>query len=174
MATSENTTSDFAPIEAKQKRSFITIRHIQLLSVLIGLGISGYLSYLKMSHVPSVCIENGPFNCEVVLNSIYSEIAGIPIAYLGFLTYVVIGIVLLLENRVGFLQEYGKLITFGVGLFAWMFSMWLVFVQFALLQALCPWCLSHETNFTILFGLICYRLYKDMTEDDDFEEEAFA
>ena len=156
----------------KNAQSFITLRHIQLLSVVVGLFISGYLSYLKITSVPSVCIENGPFNCEVVLNSVYSEIAGIPIAYLGFLVYLIIGIVVLLENRVEIFREYGKLITFGVGLFAWMFSMWLVFVQFALLQALCPWCLSHETNFTILFAMICYRLYKDMTSDVEADAEA--
>jgi uncharacterized membrane protein len=148
-----------------EKKSFITARNIQLVSVLFGLLVSGYLSYLKITDVPSVCIQGGPFNCSVVLNSVYSEFAGIPIAYLGFLTYVIIGVVLLFENRVGFIQEYGRLIVFGVGLFAWMFSMWLVFVQFFLLQALCPWCLSHEANFTILFGFICYRLYKDMTSE---------
>lgn len=151
-------------------KSFITIRNVQLLSIVFGLFVSGYLSYLKITHVPSICIENGPFNCEVVLNSAYSEFAGIPIAYLGFMVYMIIGLVLLFENRIPFFQEYGKLITFGVGLFAWLFSMWLIFVQFVLLQALCPWCLSHETNFTIQFGIICYRLYKDMTaEVEDLE-----
>jgi uncharacterized membrane protein len=149
----------------KSKQTNI-IRIIQLFSVVFGLCVSGYLSYLKLTDVPSVCVQGGPFNCEVVLNSIYSEIAGIPIAYLGFLTYAVIGIVLLLENQSAFLQEYSTLITFGVGLFAWMFSMWLIFVQFVLLQALCPWCLSHEINFTLLFILIVYRVYKDMQTNE--------
>jgi len=174
MVTSDKANQNFAPIQEKSERSFITIRHLQLLSIIFGLAVSGYLSYLKLTDVPSACIQGGPFNCNVVLNSVYSEIAGIPIAYLGFLTYVVIGVVILFENRVGFFQEYGRLITFGVGLFAWMFSMWLVFVQFVLLQALCPWCLSHEANFTILFGFICYRLYKDMTSEEDYEAEALA
>lgn len=165
MTTTDKAKPDFTQSTDSAKRSIITIRNIQLLSIVFGLFVSGYLSYLKITHVPSICIENGPFNCEVVLNSAYSELSGIPIAYLGFLTYVVIGFVVLFEHRITFFEEYGKLITFGVGLFAWMFSMWLVFVQFVLLQALCPWCLSHETNFTIQFGIICYRLYKDMTTE---------
>jgi len=167
MTTSNNTTNDLMQSADSGEKSFLTIRNIQLLSIVFGLLVTSYLSYLKITDVPSVCIHGGPFDCSGVLNSVYSEFGGIPIAYLGFLTYVVIGLVLLFENRVSFLQEYGKLITFGIGLFAWLFSMWLVFVQFFLLQALCPWCLSHETNFTIQFGLICYRLYKDMTADDD-------
>jgi len=147
------------------KKPIITIRNLQLLSIIFGLFVSGYLSYLKITDVPSVCIENGPFNCEVVLNSVYSEFAGIPIAYLGFLTYVIIGFIVLFENRIELFQDYGQLMAFGIGLFAWLFSMWLVYVQFILLETLCPWCLSHETNFTIQFGIICYRLYKDMTTE---------
>lgn len=149
----------------------ITIRRIQLLSVTVGLLISGYLSYLKIADVRSVCLETGPFNCDVVLNSRYSELAGIPIAWLGFAIYVIIGVVLLLEVRNPVARQYGALIVFGLGLFAWMFSMWLVYVQVALLGALCPWCLSHEINFTILFALICRRLYSEMAEPTNQKRE---
>lgn len=137
------------------------VRRAQLTLVVIGLAVAGYLSYLKLAEAPAVCVESGPFNCNVVLNSQYSELAGIPIAWLGFAVYIVIGLILLLERRIGLLREWGTLAVFGIGLFAWLFSLWLVYVQFALLQALCPWCLTHETNFTVLFGLICYRLYRE-------------
>ena len=144
-----------------EDRQSALIRRAQLLLVVIGLAVAGYLSYLKLAEAPAVCVESGPFNCNVVLNSQYSEVAGIPIAWLGFAVYALIGFVLLLEKRLGWLRAWGSLIAFGVGLFAWLFSLWLVYVQFALLQALCPWCLTHEINFTILFGLICLRLYRD-------------
>ena len=138
------------------------VRRFQALLVVIGLVVAGYLSYLKLAEAPAVCVETGPFNCNVVLNSQYSELAGIPIAYLGFAVYVAIGAIQLLETRVAFLRQWGLLLMFGIGLFAWLFSMWLVYVQFALLEALCPWCLTHETNFTVLFALICYRLYREV------------
>ncbi len=141
------------------------LRRFQLLLVLIGLLVSGYLSYLKLADAPAVCVQSGPFNCDVVLNSQYSELAGIPIAYLGFAVYVVIGLTLTLENRSPALHQYGGLIAFGIGLFAWLFSMWLVYVQFGLLEAACPWCLTHETNFTILFITIVYRVYRDTIDD---------
>jgi len=140
----------------------ITLRGLQFLLVLVGLFIAGYLSYLKLAAAPAVCVEAGPFNCNVVLNSQYSELAGVPIAYLGFSVYALIGLVMLLEGRLAFLELYGSLIIFGIGLFAWLFSMWLVYVQFVLLEALCPWCLSHEANFTILFLTIAYRVYREM------------
>jgi len=137
------------------------VRRVQFFLVVVGIVVAGYLSYLKLAEAPAVCVESGPFNCNVVLNSQYSELAGVPIAYLGFAVYVAIGAILLLEDRVEFLRDWARLISFGIGLFAWLFSMWLVYVQVALLEALCPWCLTHETNFTILFALICYRVYRE-------------
>ena len=89
----------------------------------------------------------------------------IPIAYLGFAVYALIGLLIALENQNAFLRQYGSLIAFGIGLFAWLFSMWLVYVQFVLLEAICPWCLTHETNFTLLFLTIVYRVYRDTAEE---------
>lgn len=140
------------------------LRRAQLLLVVIGLFVAGYLSYLKIENEAAACVETGPFNCNVVLNSIYSELAGIPIAYLGFAVYAAIGALLLLEPRSQALQQNGSLIIFGIGLFGWLFSMWLVYVQLILLQALCPWCLTHEANFSLLFLLICYRVYRDFAD----------
>jgi uncharacterized membrane protein len=75
----------------------------------------------------------------------------------------VIGALLLLQNRIGFLQEYGVMIQFGIIMFAFLFSMWLVYVQFFRLQALCPWCLSHEANMTVLFAVSIVRLKRNLT-----------
>lgn len=139
----------------------ITLRGIQYLLVLVGLIIAGYLSYLKLAAAPAACVDAGPFDCNVVLNSQYSELAGLPIAYLGLGVYALIGLVMLFERRLSFLEQYGSLLIFGIGLFAWLFSMWLVYVQFFLLEALCPWCLSHEANFTLLFLTIAWRVYRE-------------
>ncbi|MCY4017808.1 MAG: hypothetical protein OXG39_00220 [Chloroflexi bacterium] len=141
----------------------INAKRLQALSVIFGLFVSGYLSYLKIAAAPSVCVKGGPFNCDLVLNSKYSELGGIPIAWLGFAIYLILALILLIEDRHELLRLYGGLAAFGVALFAWLFSMWLVYVQFVLLAALCPWCLSHEINFTILFGLICLRLYRGLS-----------
>ena len=88
-----------------------------------------------------------PFNCDAVLNSKYSELAGIPIAWLGLAVYLILGAIILLWRRNAFLREYGSLLAFGLGLFAWLFSMWLVYVQAVLLGALCPWCLFARDQF---------------------------
>lgn len=141
-------------------RPRITLHLVSLVLVAVGLFISGYLSYVKLANTATVCLQGGAFNCEVVTHSVYSRFLGIDIAYLGFIMYLTVGMLLLLENRVPFLRDYGFALEFGIILFAWLFSMWLVYVQFFLLQALCPWCLAHETNMTILFIVTLLRLRK--------------
>ncbi len=148
-------------MDSARGRKRITLRGVQYLLVLVGLFIAGYLSYLKLAAAPAACVDAGPFDCNVVLNSQYSELAGLPIAYLGLGVYALIGLVMLFERRLSFLEQYGSLLIFGIGLFAWLFSMWLVYVQFFLLEALCPWCLSHEANFTLLFLTIAWRVYRE-------------
>jgi uncharacterized membrane protein len=140
-----------------------TLYLLSLVLVVIGLVISGYLSYVKLTEVPMVCVQNSDvFNCEVVQTSAYSRIAGIPIAWFGFAVYVALFVLLLLQNRIPFLKENGVLVVFGITLFAWLYSMYLVYLQFFVLQALCPWCLAHEAVMTVLFIVTCLRLRKTM------------
>ena len=162
MSSFENAQSSDIVTNSKS-RDWLYILSIVL--VVIGILISGYLSYVKLTDVPMVCVAGSVFNCEVVQNSVYARLFNIPIAWLGFATYLVIGALLLLQNRVGFLREYGVMLQFGIILFAFLFSMWLVYVQFFRLQALCMWCLSHELNMTILFIISIVRLKRSLASE---------
>lgn len=135
---------------------------LSLVLVVIGLGISGYLSYTRLTETAVQCIDSGAFNCELVQSSTYSKIMGIPIAYLGFLTYVVLAALLILQNRIPFLRNYGVMLQFGIILFAFLFSVWLVYLQVFQLEALCPWCLGHEVTMTLLFFITIPRLLRSL------------
>lgn len=137
-------------------------RHLALILVLVGLVISGYLSYVKLLNAPILCSENQTFSCSVVQASRWSQLGGIPIAYLGFGLYCLIGLTLLLENRSSFLEDNARLIVFVLGLIGWLFSMWLVYIQAFIILAFCQWCLAHEFTFTLLFGVIIFRLWQDL------------
>ncbi len=152
-----------AVTEAHEHRSRFrpTLWHLSLLLVVAGLIVSGYLSYVKLTDEPMVCVANSIFNCGAVQNSAYSRFLGIPIAYMGFGVYVILGALLLLERRSPFVQVNGKLMATGLNLFAWVFSMWLVYVQFVILEALCMWCLMHELIITILFIVNGLRLWRE-------------
>lgn len=136
-------------------------RNASIVVVIVAALIAGYLSYLKVSDTAAVCIQGAAFDCGTVLNSAYSELGGIPIAWLGLALDLVVLALLLLENRTAFLQENGRMVVFGVVLFGFLYSVYLVYLQAAVLRAFCPWCLSHEALITILFGLTIWRLIKD-------------
>ncbi|MDX2076824.1 MAG: vitamin K epoxide reductase family protein [bacterium] len=174
------------PVSHNPASKWLNLRNISLLLVVFGLFVSGYLSYVKLTNAPMVCPtgEGSAFNCEVVQNSIYAYMppkSGIAIAWLGFATYLVIGWLLLLERHLAFLYKWNVPIqkgvvtettrflsqylgewlvpiTFGIVTFAFLFSMYLVYVQAVLLKAFCMWCLMHEANMTILFIVSVIRL----------------
>jgi uncharacterized membrane protein len=147
---------------AERVASHNWLRTLALVLVGIGILLSGYLSYVELTKVPIQCIEGGAFQCDVVQSSAYARLAGVPIAYLGLASYILIGFLILFQNRIEFLREYGNVLEFGVVLFAFLFSMWLVYVQVAILEALCQWCLAHEINVTILFIVAIIRLRRSL------------
>ncbi len=146
---------------AAPAQNFPMLRIASLALVVLGLGISGYLSYVKFTNTPIVCGGGEIFNCSAVQNSVYSEVwGGIPIAFLGFCTYIVIGALFLTMNRGEFMRDNALLLIFGVTLFAWMYSMWLVYLQAFRLQAYCAWCLAHEANITVIMVLVTAQLVR--------------
>lgn len=145
----------------------MTLRLVSLLLVVFGVLVSGYLSYVKATGVPMVCMEDSGFNCSTVQNSAYSEIFGIPIAWLGLGTYLVIGALLLFERSTAFLRQNGMVLLFGIVLFAFLYSMYLVYVQGVILEAWCQWCLLHEANMLVLFGVTIWRLWQDLSTASD-------
>jgi uncharacterized membrane protein len=168
---STNTVPTSTTETPRRLTSRITLTSLIWISLVFGILVTSYLSYLKASSVPAVCVVGSVFNCGAVLNSAYSVFMGIPIAYLGLFMYLTLAVILFFERSVPFFQDNGKILMFGIGLFAWMFSMYLVYLQFFVLGALCPWCLSHETNMTILFFMLCLRLWRDFNSDDKGKNE---
>lgn len=133
-------------------------RLVSFVVLILAIIISGYLSYLKVANVDAACLEGAVFDCGTVLNSFYSEIQGVPIAWLGLAVNLIVITLLALETQIGFLRKYGVALVFGLVLFAFLFSMYLIYVQAFLIQAYCPWCLSHEALITILFFISAWRL----------------
>ncbi len=152
-------------MEAAKSSSRLTTRNLSFVVLALAILISGYLSYLKLDNTPAVCLVGGAFDCGTVLNSAYSELAGIPIAWLGLAVNLIVTALLLLQDRVDFLREYAVTLIFGLVLFAFLFSVYLVYVQAAIIQAYCPWCLTHELLITILFVLSIIRLRAHLSSD---------
>ncbi|NJL56654.1 vitamin K epoxide reductase family protein [bacterium] len=149
----------------KQRLPAFDLRLLSLLLVAMGLLVSGYLSYVQITGTEMVCAAGGQGGCNVVQNSVYAELFGIKIAYLGLATYIVIGGLIALQERIPLLRQYGMLLTFGVVLFAFIYSVYLVYIQAVVLRAFCQWCLAHEAIMTVLFVVTSIRTWRYFSQE---------
>jgi uncharacterized membrane protein len=140
------------------------LRLVSFITTGIGILDTLYLSWIKISHQQVFCGTSG--QCETVNNSSYSVILGIPIAYLGLGTYLVILALLYLENRGIFWQENAPLFVFGFTLVGVLFSAYLTYIEFAVLHAICPYCVLSAIVLLVLFiiSLIRLRLVQSLSE----------
>lgn len=123
---------------------------------IIGLLVSIYMTIYKITSNDSMCI--GSKDCSVVNQSRYSEIYGIPVAVIGVLGYSVILAVLLLERNPGFFKQNGPMLLFGLSLTGFLFTLYLIFLEMALIKAYCPFCITSQAAMTIIFILSVIRV----------------
>ena len=132
------------------------LRQITIVLAIIGLLVSIYMTIYKVTNNESMCI--GSSGCSEVNASRYSEINGIPVAVLGVVGYATILVLLLLERRPGFFQDNGPMLLFGVSLIGFLFTLYLIYIEVALIKAYCPFCLTSQAVMTIIFIISVIRL----------------
>ena len=140
------------------------LRIASLILAVLGLLDSIYLTWVKFSGKYALC---GPIgNCESVNTSQYSEVFGIPVAILGAGAYLVVIISLSLESRGSFWAEYSPIIVFGISLIGFLYSIYLTYIEVAVLKAICPYCVISAIILVILLVLSSIRLRQSLGEPD--------
>lgn len=122
----------------------------------VGLIDSLYLSWVKLSHTEVYCA--GSSACQTVNLSPFSEIAGVPIALLGVGAYLIIMVLLYLERRGDFWEDNSNLVIFGISLIGVLYSVYLTYIEIAVLRAICPYCVVSAIAMVLLLGLTIVRL----------------
>lgn len=125
----------------------------------IGLFVSIYMTIYKFSGNDGMCLGSG--DCSTVNASVFSEVNGIPVAVFGIVGYAAILLTHLFEERNIFFKKNATLLIFGMSLTGFLFTLWLVYVEFVLLQALCPFCLASQIAMVIIFIIAVVRLFQN-------------
>lgn len=115
----------------------------------VGLGVAGYLTYVHYSGAPPVCTSN---SCTKVQTSIYSELAGVPVALMGLIGYVAILSSLLVPEH-----EASRFATLTFTLAGFGFSAYLTYRELFSIHAICEWCVSSAVILTVLMCLAVWR-----------------
>ena len=128
----------------------------------IGLLVAIYMTIYAITSNDNMCV--GSQDCSIVNASKYSKItvAGvkIPVAVLGVAGYAAILAVLLLERRTGLLQQNGTLVFFGLALMGFLFTLYLIYVEIALISAYCPFCIASQSAMILIFILSVIRVVR--------------
>ncbi len=116
-----------------------------LVCVALGLAANLLLLVMALRHSGDGLAGCGD-SCEMVLQSRWSRVGGVPIAVLGSLVY------LLLLG--GMFRRAQAVLVSGLGLLGWG-TAWFVFLQLSVLRQICPWCMAaHALGLlTIAFGV---------------------
>ena len=128
------------------------MRVAQAVLAILGLGITIYLSYERATGGEAACVIGG--GCATVQSSKYAVLAGVPLAYMGVVTYAI-----LLASA--FIPRFpGRIIALIVAVCGVMFSMWLQYAELFLIKAICPWCVSSAIIMVISLGVAIGRILK--------------
>lgn len=122
------------------------------LLALAGIGVSGYLTWAHLANQSVACGQSQ--GCDIVQQSVYSEIGGIPIALFGLLAYVTLFVLTLLRSYgPESFEEYIPLAIFGISLIGMLYSAYLTYLELFVIYAICRWCVSSAIIITIIFLL---------------------
>jgi uncharacterized membrane protein len=133
--------------------------------VIVGLAVSIYMTAYKLTNNDAMCLGSG--DCSTVNASRYSEVNGIPVAVLGVIGYGAILAVHFLETKPGYFKQNGTLLVFGMALTGFVFTLWLIYVEVALLRALCPFCVTSQAAMTLAFIIAVMRLVRQPQQSQE-------
>lgn len=130
-----------------------------VIAAVIGLGVAGYLTYEKFSGSGLVC-WGGSQECEIVQNSPYSQIGPIPVAAVGLIGYLMFLVVTALQLRAVLLEQRRTLagLNFGLALGAFLYSLYLTYLELFVIEAICTWCVISAILVTLILILTTWEL----------------
>jgi uncharacterized membrane protein len=103
---------------------------------LAGIAVAGYLTWVHYDEAALVCVAGG--GCETVQQSDYAEIAGIPVALLGLVSYSVIAALIAWD------APNARLGAASLAFVGLLFSLYLLALQLFVIDAICVWCVTND------------------------------
>ncbi len=130
---------------------------------LAGFFVAFYVYIKKKTAKPMVCPLNG--ECDVVTTSKYSKFFGINVEILGMLYYLFIVFIYVLHNLIPWLLSPTIIfLVTGITIGAFIFSVYLVFIQAFILKKWCTWCLFSAGFSTFIFITALFGAKIDLPE----------
>jgi uncharacterized membrane protein len=130
-----------------------TVRIVMIVLTVIGLGIASYLTYVHYAGIKPACTAGE--SCTKVQTSVYSKLAGVPVALMGLIGYIVILASLLVRET-----ETSRFATLVFTLGGFGFSAYLTYRELFSIHAVCEWCATSAGIMTILMLMSVWRFLR--------------
>ena len=136
---------------------------IIIISGVIGLLLTGNIFYKKRQKKPLVCPLKS--DCNLVINSQFSHLFGIPLEVLGFIYYGLITLIYTIFYYTTQIQtENTVLMLLILTTIAFLFSVYLTLIQALALKQWCVWCLCSAFLCLIIFVLSIFMAHFSLFE----------
>jgi len=130
-----------------------TLRIVLTALCVVGLGVASYLTYVHYAGIKPACTAGE--SCTKVQTSVYSKVAGVPVALIGLIGYVtILGSLLAPET------ETSRFATCALTLGGFGFSAYLTYRELFSIHAICEWCASSAVIMTIMMCLSLWRFLR--------------
>jgi len=141
-----------------------TVLRLILVLSLLGIALSGYLTYVHFNRSEGWCPIGG--GCQDVWDSEYSMLLGIPVALLGLLGYIALfgmSYLRLYYPELGIVESFPTYMLI-ISIIGAGFSTYLTLIEIFVIQAVCDWCLSAFLVMMAILGLLAYGILKGRDE----------
>ena len=128
-----------------------SLRLAMIALTVIGIGVAAYLTYIHYAGIKPLCGRNGG-GCEIVQTSVYSKLAGVPVALIGLIGYVMIFASLLAPET-----ESSRFAAVAFTVVGFGFSAYLTYREIFSIHHICEWCLS---SFVIVAAIMCLATWR--------------
>jgi uncharacterized membrane protein len=135
------------------------LRYVILVMAAIGLALSLYLFNMHLNPAGgSFCDINAKVSCNVVDQSPYSELLGVPVSLFGIFYWFGVLCVVLIPQRLAKIITLGDRQLFQQAfvaymIFGFLFSLYLTFIEAFILEVWCPLCIINAAAIIITLVL---------------------
>ncbi len=128
-------------------------RNLRIAGVVLavaGIGVATYIAIAESGGGAPKCLAGG-HGCETVANSQYAHLAGINVAVIGILGYVLLLAAAIIPGDPGRFGGFlAALVGFG-------FSLYLTYLELFVIDAICQWCVASAVLMTLSLAVAATR-----------------
>jgi uncharacterized membrane protein len=130
-----------------------------------GIGVAGYLTYEHFTSSSTLaCSDNSVVNCLKVTTSSYSAVAGVPVAVLGLVFFVVM-LALQLPRTWQRPEPALRWARLGWAVLGLATVLYLLYAELFEIDAICLWCTAVHVLTLVLFGTTVFATASYPTPD---------